>query len=81
LDKEEGESIWVKIKEQFEDPLVRILLMSAVISFVISMLNNEGNENELPSWIEPLVIFTILVLNACVGIYQDYDAEKALEAL
>ena len=45
------------------------------------MLNNEGNENELPSWIEPLVIFTILVLNACVGIYQDYDAEKALEAL
>jgi Ca2+-transporting ATPase len=43
--------------------------MSAVISFIISMLSNEGHENELASWVEPCVIFTILVLNACVGIY------------
>lgn len=28
-----------------------------------------------------MVIFVILVLNAAVGIYQDYDAEKALNAL
>lgn len=60
---------------------MRILLVSAVISFVISMLNNEGGEHEIPAWVEPLVIFVILVANACVGIYQDYDAEKALEAL
>lgn len=30
---------------------------------------------------EPLVIFSILILNATVSIYQDYDAERALEAL
>ena len=36
LEKEEKESIWEKIKEQFEDNLVRMLLLAAVISFVIS---------------------------------------------
>lgn len=36
LSKPEGESLFDKIKEQFEDLLVRILLAAAVISFVIS---------------------------------------------
>ena len=70
---EEGESLWSKIKEQFEDILVRILLGAAVISFITSyygtlvILGDE--ESNLPPWIEPCVILTILVLNACVGIY------------
>lgn len=40
LDKEEPESIWEKIKEQFEDLLVRLLLLAAVISFVVSQFGN-----------------------------------------
>lgn len=36
LSKPEGESLFDKIKEQFEDLLVRILLAAAVISFVVS---------------------------------------------
>ena len=36
LDKEEQESIWEKIKEQFEDLLVRLLLLAAIISFIVS---------------------------------------------
>ena len=37
LEKEEEESIWEKIKEQFEDLLVRILLFAAFISFLIAV--------------------------------------------
>ena len=37
LEKPESESIWDKIKEQFEDLLVRILLLAAIVSFVISL--------------------------------------------
>jgi len=37
LPKPEGESIWEKIKEQFEDLLVRILCLAAVISFLVSL--------------------------------------------
>lgn len=40
LEKEEGESIWEKIREQFEDLLVRLLLLAAVISFVVSQFGN-----------------------------------------
>jgi len=36
LAEPEKESIFEKIKEQFEDKLVRILLLSAIISFVVS---------------------------------------------
>jgi Ca2+-transporting ATPase len=60
--------------------LVKILLISACVSFVISYLSPR-DEHSIPAWIEPLVIFTILVLNAIVGLWQDYDAENALEAL
>ena len=31
-----SESIWDKIKEQFQDLLVRLLLLAALVSFVIS---------------------------------------------
>jgi len=37
LEKEEEESLWEKIKESFEDLLVRILLLAAVISFIIAL--------------------------------------------
>ena len=37
LEKEEEDSLWDKIKESFEDPLVRILLLAAVISFLIAL--------------------------------------------
>lgn len=40
LRKKESESLFDKIKEQFEDILVRMLLISAIISFVISMFSN-----------------------------------------
>lgn len=69
LEKEEKESIWEKIKEQFEDNLVRMLLLAAVVSFVISQFEQHDEEHAVPAWVEPLVIFTILILNAVVGIW------------
>jgi hypothetical protein len=32
-------------------------------------IENHEDEHSVPSWVEPLVIFTILIANACVGIY------------
>jgi magnesium-transporting ATPase (P-type) len=81
LEKEEKESIWEKIKQQFEDILVRLLLLAAVISFGISWFEDSHETHAVPAWVEPCVIFTILILNAIVGIWQDLDAERAIEAL
>jgi magnesium-transporting ATPase (P-type) len=79
LDAEEETSLWEKIKEQFEDLLARILLLAATISFTIALLGD--GEEGLAAYVEPFVILLILVLNAMVAIYQDNDADSALEAL
>jgi len=79
LDKEEEDSLWDRIKEQFEDPLARILLASATISFAIALTG--GSDEGITAYVEPFVILLILILNALVAIYQDADADSALEAL
>lgn len=79
LEEEEETSLWERIKEQFEDLLARILLLAATISFVIA-ITGDGEEG-IAAYVEPFVILLILILNALVAIYQDQDADSALDAL
>ena len=79
LEKEEDKSIWEKIKEQFEDTLVRILLVAALVSFALA-LSDSGHEG-LAAYVEPFVILLILFINAAVGIWQENNADNALEEL
>ncbi|KAK9049511.1 hypothetical protein SSX86_031520 [Deinandra increscens subsp. villosa] len=82
LEKHEGQSVFRLILDQFNDTLVRILLVAAVISFVLAWYDGEeGGEMEITAFVEPLVIFLILIVNAIVGVWQESNAEKALEAL
>lgn len=67
LAEEEGKSLWELIVEQFEDLLVRILLLAATISFIIA-LTGDGEEG-LTAYVEPFVILLILVANAVIAIW------------
>lgn len=81
LDEPEAKSIWTLIEEQFDDLLVKILVSSAFISFLLAYVDEESESQGWTPYVEPLVIILILFANAFVGVWQESNAEKALDAL
>ncbi|MCE2834906.1 MAG: HAD-IC family P-type ATPase, partial [Chitinophagaceae bacterium] len=60
---------WIILLAQFRDVMILILMAAAVISGLLGDLT------------DTVIIFVIVVLNALLGFYQEYRAERALDAL
>ncbi|MBN2699487.1 MAG: calcium-translocating P-type ATPase, PMCA-type [Bacteroidales bacterium] len=67
-------SFFMMFLSQFRSFMIIILLIAAVISGVVGILEGEG-------MVDTFVILGILILNAFVGAFQEQKAETSLEAL
>ncbi len=76
LKEKKKKSFMSRFFDQFKDVMIIILIIAAVISFGVIVI--EKNWGEL---FEPALILIIVILNAIMGVYQEGKAEKALEAL
>ena len=59
--------------EKFEDPVVRVLLIAAVFSLIISVIENE--------YAETIGIIAAILLATGIGFYFEYDANKEFDLL
>ena len=64
-----GRSEWIRFLLQFHAPLLYILLLASGVTAVLG------------EWVDSIVIFAVVFLNALVGYLQEARAEKAINAL
>ncbi|MGA0277286.1 calcium-translocating P-type ATPase, PMCA-type [archaeon] len=74
LVEEEKETIFDIFINQFKDVLIIILIIAALISGIIGFIEQEG-------FADAILISIILIINAIMGVYQEWKADKAIDAL
>ena len=68
------DSLLKRFISQLMDPMILILLAAAAISGVLAVAEGE-------SFADVIIILTVVIINAVLGVYQESKAEKAIEAL
>ena len=69
LTSDTGTSPWMRFLQQFNQPLLYILLIAGAVTLL------------LQDWIDAGVIFAVVLINAIVGYIQEAKAEHAMAAL
>lgn len=71
----------LKFLKQLADPMILILLVAAVVSLVLTIVNNSNPANEKESFADVIIISVVVILNATLSVVQEGRAEKSLAAL
>lgn len=69
------ESLIVKFIKQFNDFMIIILIIAAIVSAVVSYIEGTGD------YFDSIIIIAIVFFNGLMGLIQETKAEKSIEAL
>ena len=69
----EDDSAWRLLLEKFRDPIIRILLLAAVLSLVIGFIHKDFTES--------VGIICAIILATCVGFWFEWDAQRRFRRL
>lgn len=74
LTAKKKKSLIVKFLEQFKDFMIIVLIIAAIVSGVVGVIEGEGIT-------DTIIILVVVIVNAIIGVAQENKAEKSLEAL
>ena len=74
LKQEKKKSLFMKFLEQFKDFMIIVLIIAAIVSGVVGVIQGEGIT-------DTIIILIVVIANAIIGVAQEAKAEKSLEAL
>ena len=69
------EGLLVKFIKQFNDFMIIILIIAAIVSAIVSYMEGTGD------YLDSIIIIAIVFFNGLMGLIQETKAEKSIEAL
>lgn len=69
------EGLLIKFVKQFNDFMIIILIIAAIVSAIVSYMEGTGD------YLDSIIIIAIVLFNGIMGLIQETKAEKSIEAL
>ena len=69
ISQEKKKSLWLIFLSQFNNALVYLLMVAAGLSFFFK------------EWLDGFAILVVIIINAIIGFYMEYQAKRSMEAL
>ncbi|WP_310555069.1 cation-translocating P-type ATPase [Flavobacterium sp.] len=69
IEEKKNKSLWLIFLDQFKSPIVWLLVFAAGLSFYFK------------EWVDGIAILAVILINALIGFYMEFQAERSMNTL